>query len=65
MLADMAIGIEASQLAMNKSAWQADQGIRNSYTASIAKALASEVANKSAADVVQVQVACSVSVGIL
>ena len=55
MLADMAIGIEASRLLVYRSAWEADQGRRNTYYASIAKALASDVANKSAADAVQVQ----------
>ena len=54
MLADMAIGIEASRLLMYRSAWEADQGRRNTYFASIAKALASDVANKSASDAVQV-----------
>ena len=56
MLADMAIGIEASRLCTYRSAWEADQGRKNSYYASIAKALASEVANKSAADAVQVMI---------
>ena len=56
MLADMAIGTEASRFITYKSAWDADQGNRNSYYASIAKALASEVANKNAADAVQVTV---------
>jgi acyl-CoA dehydrogenase len=37
-----------------KSAWQADQGIRNTYMASIAKCLAGDVANKAATDAVQV-----------
>ena len=54
MIADMAIGVEASRLCVYRSAWEADQGRRNSYFASIAKALASEVANRSAADAVQV-----------
>ena len=54
MLADMAIGIEASRLLVYKSAWEADQGLRNTYHASIAKALASDVANKAATDAVQV-----------
>lgn len=55
MLADMAIGIEASRLCTHRSAWEIDNGQRNTYFASIAKALASEVANKSAADAVQVR----------
>ena len=46
MLADMAIGIEASRLAYIKSAWQADNKIMNTYMASIAKCLAGDVANK-------------------
>ena len=54
MLADMAIGVEASRLCTYRSAWEADQGRKNSYYASIAKAMASEVANRSAADAVQV-----------
>ncbi|KAJ1927160.1 hypothetical protein IWQ60_003171 [Tieghemiomyces parasiticus] len=54
MLADMAIGIEAARMMVWRSAWMGDQGQRNTYYASIAKALASEVANKTAADAVQV-----------
>ena len=54
MLADMAIGVEASRLLCYRGAWEADQGRRNTYYASLAKALSSDVANKSAADAVQV-----------
>merc|ERR1712098_845803 len=54
MLADMAIGTEASRLAYMKSAWQADQGVRNTYLASIAKCLAGDVCNKAATDAVQI-----------
>merc|ERR1739838_682589 len=54
MLADMAIGTEAARLCYQKSAWQADRGIRNTYMASVAKCLAGDVANKSATDAVQV-----------
>jgi len=46
MLADMAIGTEAARLAYQKAAWQADNKIRNTYMASIAKCLAGDVANK-------------------
>ena len=60
MLAEMAMGIEASRLCMLKSAWQIDRGEHNTYMASIAKAMASEVANKSAADAVQVGVVVGV-----
>jgi len=54
MLADMAIGTEAARLCYLKSAWQADNGIRNTYMASIAKCLGGDVANKSATDAVQI-----------
>ena len=54
MLADMAIGVETSRLAWMRSAWMADRGIRNSMYASIAKAYASDVANKCATDTVQI-----------
>jgi len=54
MLADMAIGIESSRLCYMKAAWQADNKIRNTYMASIAKCLAGDVCNKAASDAVQV-----------
>jgi len=54
MLADMAIGIESSRLCYMKAGWQADNGIRNTYMASIAKCLAGDVCNKAATDAVQV-----------
>ncbi|ORX56359.1 acyl-CoA dehydrogenase NM domain-like protein [Hesseltinella vesiculosa] len=54
MLADMAMGIESARMMVYRSAWMRDQGQRNTWHASIAKALASEVANKSAADAVQI-----------
>lgn len=54
MLAEMAIGIEVSRLAWMKAAWEVDNGRRNTYYASIAKALAADVANKSATDAVQI-----------
>ena len=53
MLADMAIGVELSRLMMLRSAWEIDQGRRNTYYASIAKAIAGDTANKCAADAVQ------------
>lgn len=55
MLADMAIGVETARLAWMRAAWEVDQGRRNTYYASIAKALAGDVANKCAADAVQVR----------
>nr|KAG5703069.1 hypothetical protein BaRGS_016230 [Batillaria attramentaria] len=54
ILADMAIGVESARLATLRSAWEIDQGRRNTYYASIAKAFAGDVANKCAADAVQV-----------
>ena len=54
MLADIAIGIESSRLSYMKAAWQADNKIRNTYMASIAKCLAGDVANKAATDAVQI-----------
>jgi len=54
MLADMAIGVECSRLCYMKAAWQADNGERNTYYASIAKCLAGDVANKAATDAVQI-----------
>lgn len=56
MLADMAIGVEAARLLTHRAAWELDQGRRNTYYASIAKAFASDVANKNATDAVQVSV---------
>ncbi|KAH9405871.1 hypothetical protein TYRP_014168 [Tyrophagus putrescentiae] len=54
MLADMAIGVETARMAYQRAAWEFDQGRRNSYWASIAKAWAGDVANKCATDAVQV-----------
>lgn len=54
MLADMAIGIETARLITYRAAWELDQGRRNTYYASIAKSYASDVANKSATDAVQI-----------
>lgn len=54
MLAEMAMGIESSRLCYQKSAWQLDRGERNTYLASIGKALAADVANKCATDAVQI-----------
>lgn len=54
MLADMAIGVESARLCYQKAAWMADQGIRNTLYASIAKCYAGDVANKAATDAVQI-----------
>jgi acyl-CoA dehydrogenase len=53
-LAEMAIGIEAARLLTWKSADQRDRGIRNTYFASLAKALAGDVAHKSTSEAVQI-----------
>lgn len=54
ILADMAIGVETARLAYQISAWEVDQGRRNSYYASIAKCHAADMVNKVASDAVQV-----------
>ncbi|XP_044751192.1 probable medium-chain specific acyl-CoA dehydrogenase, mitochondrial [Coccinella septempunctata] len=54
MLADMAVGVELSRLAWRKGAWEYDNGQKNTYTASIAKCYSSDMANKVAADAVQI-----------
>lgn len=54
LLADMAISIETARLAYYMSAYEVDEGRKNSYYASIAKAYSSEVANRIASDAVQI-----------
>ncbi|CAK1554086.1 unnamed protein product [Leptosia nina] len=54
MLADMAIGVETARLAWQRAAWMVDHGQRNTMMASVAKCFASEIANKAAADAVQI-----------
>lgn len=54
ILADMSIGVETSRLSWMKSAWEIDNGIKNTLAASIAKCYASDIANKCATDAVQV-----------
>ncbi len=51
----MAIGVEASRLLTYRAAWEADQGRSNTYYASIAKALASDVAMECTTNAVQVR----------
>ena len=53
-LAEMAMGVETSRLIYRRAAWELDQGRRNTYYASIAKAMASDVANKAATEAVQI-----------
>mmetsp|Transcript_6592 Transcript_6592/g.16628 ORF Transcript_6592/g.16628 Transcript_6592/m.16628 type:complete len:422 (-) Transcript_6592:97-1362(-) len=54
MLAENAANIEAARLMTLRSAWEVDQGRRNTYYASIAKMLASEACMKATTDAVQV-----------
>ena len=54
MLAEMAMNVELSRLGVLRAAWDFDRGVRNTYYASIAKAFAADMANKCAADCVQV-----------
>ena len=54
LLAEMIMGVELSRMAWMRAAWQTDNGQRNTYFASIAKAFAGDVANKCAADAVQI-----------
>ena len=54
MLAEMAMGIEVARMAWMRASWEIDQGRRNTYYASIAKAFAADLANKCATDAVQV-----------
>lgn len=54
MLADMAVGVQNARLATYRAAWECDQGRNNTFYASVAKLYAADIANKIAADAVQV-----------
>mgnify|MGYP001552137477 CR=1 FL=1 len=54
MLADMAMNTEIARMSVQRSAWEVDNGRRNTYYASIAKCFAADIANKAATDCVQV-----------
>jgi acyl-CoA dehydrogenase len=54
MLADMAKDIEAARLLVWKAAWLADQGIRNSKEAAVAKAFAADMAMQVTTNAVQI-----------
>ncbi len=54
MLAEMAKDIEAARLLVWKAAWFADQGIRNTKEAAMAKAFAADMAMRVTTDAVQV-----------
>ncbi|XP_048396024.1 medium-chain specific acyl-CoA dehydrogenase, mitochondrial isoform X1 [Stegostoma tigrinum] len=54
LLADMALKVELARLGYQRAAWEVDQGRRNTYYASIAKAFAGDIANQVASDAVQI-----------
>ena len=54
MLADMASNLEAARLLAWRAAWGFDAGETSPYFASISKVFGSEMAQKCAADAVQV-----------
>ncbi|XP_066534021.1 medium-chain specific acyl-CoA dehydrogenase, mitochondrial [Hoplias malabaricus] len=54
MLAEMAMKVELARVAYQRAAWEVDQGRRNTYYASIAKAFAGDIANQVASDAVQI-----------
>ena len=54
LIADMATGVEAARGLVRRSAWELDQNRPNTKLASMAKSLASDVANSCASNAVQV-----------
>uniref|UniRef100_A0A672MDC7 Medium-chain specific acyl-CoA dehydrogenase, mitochondrial n=1 Tax=Sinocyclocheilus grahami TaxID=75366 RepID=A0A672MDC7_SINGR len=54
LLAEMAMKVELARMAYQRAAWEVDQGRRNTYYASIAKAFAGDIANQCATDAVQI-----------
>ncbi|KAM9844331.1 medium-chain specific acyl-CoA dehydrogenase, mitochondrial [Aulostomus maculatus] len=54
LLAEMAMKVELARLSYQRAAWEVDQGRRNTYYASIAKAFAGDIANQVASDAVQI-----------
>ena len=54
MLAEMAIGIEATRLLYQKAAWNLDHGVRDPIVSSFAKAYGADKAMQTAVDAVQV-----------
>jgi acyl-CoA dehydrogenase len=54
MIAEMAMNIEAARMLVWKAAYEIDQGRRNTYYASVAKAFAADMCNKVCTDAVQV-----------
>lgn len=54
MIAEMARDIEAGRLLVWRAAWEIDEGRRNTYYASIAKAFSADSAHRIASDAVQI-----------
>lgn len=54
MIADMAIGVEATRLLYQKAAWNLDHGVRSPIVSSYAKAFGADRAMQTAVDAVQV-----------
>ncbi|XP_051867861.1 medium-chain specific acyl-CoA dehydrogenase, mitochondrial isoform X2 [Pristis pectinata] len=54
LLAEMMMKVELARLAYQRAAWEVDQGRKNTYYASIAKAFAGDMANQVASDAVQI-----------
>jgi len=54
MLADMAVKVELARLMVYKSAWQVDNGERNTLHAAIGKLYASDIAMEVTTDAVQI-----------
>ncbi len=54
MIADMAVKVELARMMVYKSAWQTDNGERNTLHAAIAKLYASDIAMEVATDAVQI-----------
>ncbi|KAM7400215.1 hypothetical protein PAMA_004760 [Pampus argenteus] len=54
LLAEMAMKVELARMGYQRAAWEVDNGRRNTYYASIAKAFAGDIANQVASDAVQV-----------
>ncbi|KAK1786261.1 hypothetical protein P4O66_017961 [Electrophorus voltai] len=54
ILAEMTMKVELARMAYQRAAWEVDQGRRNTYYASIAKAFAGDIANQVASDAVQI-----------
>jgi len=54
MIAEMAMGVEASRLLTHKAAWEIDMGRKNTMFASMAKGFAADHCNKVCTDAVQI-----------